>query len=263
MILYTKLILFLATLSVLFTPIMVNADTSSLNQEVQHLRQRVSQLRIDMQKNDLSLRTMIENLEKKIANASNPSITPTDNQQNLDLIQQLQEKDAKIRELEAKLQAIVKNVTTTSELSTATTGTQSSPTTSVQAEEQFSASNNLVESNSLYNQGINFLSQSNYIEAEKSFSLFINMYPQDQRLLDAKYWLGESFYYQNKFQLAFIEYNDIANASESENHWRSGQALFKSGLAKMELETYNQAEEIFNLVVEKYPNSDLSKEAKS
>lgn len=252
-------------------------ELDDLKKEIQHLRQRVSQLRIDMQRNDRLLKEAIKALENQATNtpqltstpvnptsgdvlpAQRPLVESSKTPDRVDsssptyqqLLQQVQQKNQIIRRLEERLQALNQTSTplTTADKNTAE-ALSNRPLTSLEDTQQ---------ANRLYDEGIQLLSKSDYTSAQQKFAQIIQNYPSSGRLPDAKYWLAETLYFQERFEASFIQYQQLINTYP--DHEKSGIALLKSGLVKMETEQYNEAKIWFNQVLKRYPNSKIANEA--
>jgi tol-pal system protein YbgF len=225
-------------LILILLPLSSYADNTELQKEIQHLRQRVSQLRIDMQRSELRMQDAIKKLEQKI-NATHSS-TPS-----------LEEK------LGQKEQENISEKTTTpnDNTITSTISNTSSIITTTSQQQVISPK----KSNELYDRGIDFLVEADYENSQKSLTAFIAENPQNPLVPEAIYLLGEIFYFQSNFSLALTQYNKIL--SHYPNSDKAAHSLLKSGYTRLELEDYAGAKNVFNKVIQKYPNSKLSKDA--
>lgn len=266
-------------------PIMVfAANDSVLERELQHLRQRISQLRIEMQRNDKHLREIIKNLEKRLLDLEQTpiqSVTHSADQGNLlskSTTLNAQQKKAEIKALEEQLQQLknpqnVDNNSSTPDLPKLNShqsinppnakGSLDQQATDILEDKRLNHSQahqeGIKDARTLYNTGIDLLSKSNYKDAQTIFSQLVTDYPQSPYVADARYLLGETFYFQENFNAAYTQYNTLVTDFPDSD--KVGVALLKSGFSKMEMAHYRDARDIFIRVVEQYPQSRLSQEA--
>ena len=73
---------------------------------------------------------------------------------------------------------------------------------------------------------------------------------------DAKYWLAESLYSQNKYSEALDIFNQII--SEYPDSEKMMESILKSGFSYQEMGDLSSAEAIFKRVIREYPNSSAS-----
>ena len=100
------------------------------------------------------------------------------------------------------------------------------------------------------------LRKGDYISAEIALREHINNYPSGPYIDDAKYWLAESLFSQNKYDEALKIFNQIINQyPDSEKMMES---ILKSGFSHQELGNLSAAESIFQRVIRDYPNSSAS-----
>ena len=73
---------------------------------------------------------------------------------------------------------------------------------------------------------------------------------------DAKYWLAESLFSQNKYSEALDIFNQII--SEYPDSEKMMESILKSGFSYQEIGDLSSAEAIFKRVIREYPNSSAS-----
>ncbi|MGI4852220.1 MAG: tetratricopeptide repeat protein [Janthinobacterium lividum] len=60
-----------------------------------------------------------------------------------------------------------------------------------------------------YEQAQDYLSQQAYPEAERTLKQLIDKHPQDPLIINAHYWLGESYYIQKNYPRAAIAFSEV------------------------------------------------------
>ena len=100
------------------------------------------------------------------------------------------------------------------------------------------------------------LRKGDYVSAEIALREHINSFPNGSYTDDAKFWLAESLFSQNKYNEALGIFNQIINQyPDSEKMMES---ILKSGFSHQALGNLSAAESIFQRVIRDYPNSSAS-----
>ena len=100
------------------------------------------------------------------------------------------------------------------------------------------------------------LRKGDYVSAEIALREHINSFPNGPYTDDAKFWLAESLFSQNKYNEALEIFNQIINQyPDSEKMMES---ILKSGFSHQALGNLSAAESIFQRVIRDYPNSSAS-----
>tara|TARA_A100001234_G_scaffold192885_1_gene180316 strand:- start:402 stop:1028 length:627 start_codon:yes stop_codon:yes gene_type:complete len=95
-----------------------------------------------------------------------------------------------------------------------------------------------------------------YISAEIALREYINDFPIGSYTDDAKYWLAESLFSQNKYSEALDIFNQII--IEYPDSEKIMESILKSGFSQQELGDLSAAEALFRRVIREYPNSSAS-----
>ena len=104
------------------------------------------------------------------------------------------------------------------------------------------------------------LRKGDYVSAEVALRDYIESFPQATYTDDAKFWLAESLYAQAKFSEALEIFNQIIDQyPDSEKMMES---ILKSGFSHQELGDLITAKAIYQRVIREYPNSSASSLAK-
>ncbi|NQS90342.1 tetratricopeptide repeat protein, partial [Patescibacteria group bacterium] len=99
-----------------------------------------------------------------------------------------------------------------------------------------------------------YFKEKNYIESEKTFQEFINSYPQSLNLAESWLRLGDSRYYQNKFNLALQAYQKVI-----ENYPKSeflDDSLYGAAYSSFSQRKFKEASFHFKRIIEEFPASD-------
>ena len=122
--------------------------------------------------------------------------------------------------------------------------------------EQKLKSNNSENAKESFESSFELLRKGDYVSAEIALRKYIRDFPMGFYTDDAKYWLAESLFSQDKFSEALDIFNEIiVDYPGSEKMMES---ILKSGFSYEELGDLSSAEAIFMRVIRDYPNSSAS-----
>jgi len=110
-----------------------------------------------------------------------------------------------------------------------------------------------------YNVAFDALKAGNYVDSARLFTSFLELYPGGVYAPNALYWLGESYYVTQNYQLAADQFNTLLGRYPT--HDKAPGALLKLGLCEYGLGKVEQAESTLATVVSKYPGSDVARTA--
>ena len=105
------------------------------------------------------------------------------------------------------------------------------------------------------------LKQKNYVESARLFKSFIDNYPQAQLAPNAWYWLGESYYVTQNYEIALQSFEGLLSQFPDSNKVPDG--MLKLGYCQMQLGEKDRARDTFNEVLRLYPMSDAARFAQS
>lgn len=109
----------------------------------------------------------------------------------------------------------------------------------------------------MYESAFDALKEGRYAEAARRFQGFLNSYPSGDFAPNAHYWLGESYYVTQNYQIALDSFRTLL--SRFPNSSKAPDALLKVGYCQYELRQWAEAEATLNQVVERYPDSTVSR----
>ncbi|MDC0185571.1 tol-pal system protein YbgF [Gammaproteobacteria bacterium] len=111
-----------------------------------------------------------------------------------------------------------------------------------------------------YQKAFDLIKVGEYLAAEESLSIFIDLYSDTGFIDDAIYWLGESFYAQKKYNKALKEFQKITK--EYPNSEKLVEAILKTGFTQFELGDVEKSIKTLNQLIKSYPDSSSSRLAK-
>jgi len=105
------------------------------------------------------------------------------------------------------------------------------------------------------------LTGGDYVAASRGFRDYIQKYPGSALAPNAYYWLGESYYVVQNYQLSLQTFQTLlANYPTSD---KAPDALLKIGYAQAEMKQYDDAKATLTAVMNKYPGTTVAKLAQS
>ena len=122
--------------------------------------------------------------------------------------------------------------------------------------EQKLKSNNSENAKESFELSFELLRKGDYVSAEIALREYIKDFPMGSYTDDAKYWLAESLFSQDKYSEALDIFNEII--IEYPGSEKMMESILKSGFSYQELGDLSSAEAIFMRVIRDYPNSSAS-----
>lgn len=113
----------------------------------------------------------------------------------------------------------------------------------------------------LYDQGFNFLKQSNYNDAIKAFEQLVREYPNGGLADNANYWIGEANYVNRQYARAIRAFRAVV--TQYPNSDRVPEALLKVGYVQYDIGDYASAKSTFEDVKHRYPEHPVAVSAES
>ncbi|WDS38196.1 tol-pal system protein YbgF [Pseudoxanthomonas sp.] len=110
-----------------------------------------------------------------------------------------------------------------------------------------------------YGVAFDALKKGEYADSANLFTSFLQLYPSGVYAPNALYWLGESYYVTQNYQMAADQFRALL--SRYPTHDKASGALLKLGLAQYGLGKVNDAEATLQSVIQQYPNSDVARTA--
>ena len=113
----------------------------------------------------------------------------------------------------------------------------------------------------LYDSGLRDFNAGNYDLAEQQFKDYLKYYGTSELGGNAQYYLGEIEYQRGRYQSAIAEYDKVLQSFP--NSYKMAASYLKKGYALLELNERRDAVELLRMVVEKFPQWDEAKLARS
>lgn len=108
-----------------------------------------------------------------------------------------------------------------------------------------------------YNEAFSALKDGRYAESARRFQSFIDQYPDHELTGNAYYWLGESYYVTQNYEIAEQAFRTLL--SRFPNSQKAPDALLKIGYSQYELKQWDQAEATLNQVIQTYPDTTFAR----
>jgi len=108
-----------------------------------------------------------------------------------------------------------------------------------------------------YDIAFDALREGRYAESARRFSAFLEQYPQGELADNATYWLGESYYVTQNYQIALDTFRSLLAAYPQSA--KTQDAMLKVGYCLYELKQWTEAEAALNDVVARYPGSTVAR----
>ena len=110
---------------------------------------------------------------------------------------------------------------------------------------------------SMYDVAFNALRDGRYAESARSFTTFLAAHPNGELAPNALYWLGESYYVTQNFEIGLTTFQDLL--TRFPNNDKARDALLKVGYSHFELKQWSEAERALNQVIERYPDTTVAR----
>lgn len=109
---------------------------------------------------------------------------------------------------------------------------------------------------SAYQAAFDTLKSGQYAESARQFQAFLAQYPDGTYAPNALYWLGESYYVTQNYDMAQQQFQALLQRFPT--HDKASAALLKLGLSQYGAKQYDAAEATLAAVVQQYPGSDAA-----
>ncbi len=101
------------------------------------------------------------------------------------------------------------------------------------------------------------LDAGQYASAARAFAEFVRRHPDGELTANALYWLGESYYVTQNFQIALDTFRDLVARFPDSN--KVADAMLKIGYCHFELQQFDDAEVALNEVITRYPDTTVAR----
>jgi tol-pal system protein YbgF len=110
-----------------------------------------------------------------------------------------------------------------------------------------------------YEKAFDALKSGDYVASADLFLAFLQAYPEGVYAPNARYWLGESYYVTQNYELARDQFQALVERYPT--HDKTPGALLKVGLSLYGLRDLERAEATLAEVVERFPGTDAARTA--
>lgn len=108
-----------------------------------------------------------------------------------------------------------------------------------------------------YDAAFDELKEGRYAEAARRFKSFLQLYPDGDYAPNAQYWLGESYYVTQNYEIALEAFQTLLRTFP--NSTKAPDGLLKLGYCQYELRQWDAAEATLNRVMQQYPDTTVAR----
>ena len=112
-----------------------------------------------------------------------------------------------------------------------------------------------------YENAFDALKEGRYADAARRFQSFLGEFPNGEYAPNAHYWLGESYYVTQNYQIALDSFQSLLSRFPDSS--KAADALLKVGYSHYELRNFAQAEAVLNQVIQQYPDTTVARLAQA
>ncbi len=170
--------------------------------------------------------------------------------ENADRLDRMERDLDKLKQLEARIEALEKQVTALKSAPVVT------PNESTAAKPSMTAAE-VEQAQQAYKKAFDQLMAGKYPEAGKLFKEFVEKYPHSDQLGNAQYWYGETQFVARKYEGALLAYSASVEAGGP----KQADALLKQGECYIELRKPKEAKSSLDEVKKRFPDSTAAKQA--
>ena len=112
-----------------------------------------------------------------------------------------------------------------------------------------------------YSSAYQLFKEGEYDKARNEFKNFLATYPGSEYSDNAQFWIGECYFFEQKYETAILEYDTLIKNYPNGN--KVPYALLKQGLSFLKLGDKTSAKLLLQQVIKKYPNTSQARIARS
>jgi tol-pal system protein YbgF len=113
----------------------------------------------------------------------------------------------------------------------------------------------------MYSAAYQTFKEGNYDKARTDFQNFLAAYPDSEYSDNAQFWVGECYFFEQKYETAILEYEKVTKNYPNGN--KVPYALLKQGLSFLKLGDKTSAKLLLQQVIKNYPNTSQARIARS
>ena len=111
-----------------------------------------------------------------------------------------------------------------------------------------------------YMKAFGLFSANSFRAAAEAFEAFIASYPESEYASNARYWLAECYFSEERYKEAVASFIKVIESKPSEK--RGSDALLKTGLSWYKLNDQEKGDLTLRALIEKYPQSEAALQAR-
>jgi tol-pal system protein YbgF len=112
-----------------------------------------------------------------------------------------------------------------------------------------------------YNASYKLFKEGQYVKAREEFLKFLKQHPKTAYSDNAQFWIGETWYVEEKYERAIVEYEKVVKDYPLGD--KVPYALLKQGMAFQKLDDTASARIVYQQIVKKYPQTNQARVAKA
>ena len=112
----------------------------------------------------------------------------------------------------------------------------------------------------LYQKGLETYRSGNYPVARETFARFLEQHPKHDLAANARYWTGEAYYGEKKYEQAILEFQEVIKNFPGKD--KVPAAMLKQAAAFNEIGDVKSARYVLRKLTEEHPDSEEAKRAK-
>ena len=217
------------------------------NQTQQSIAQlnRIAQLEADLK----DLRSQVEQLQN-----DNAQLKQHDRDQYIDL-------DGRLNRLEGGTSAGAAAAAGRPPVTTSAAPGSSAPGSAAASVPAASGAANPANEQQSYDAALSAVRSDQYADAARRFQAFVQQYPNSALVSNAYYWMGESYYVTQNYQLALDAFKIVITRYPESP--KTPGALLKLGYSQDGLKQRDAAIATLREVIQRYPDSEVARQAQS
>jgi tol-pal system protein YbgF len=135
------------------------------------------------------------------------------------------------------------------------------PVTSTAPAKPQGSGQNQIAPEQLYQQSLSkILGGTDFAAGRAGLESFIQNYPQHELAINARYWVGEAYYGEKKFENAILKFQEVIQLYS--DHPKAASALLKQGMAFDALGDRANAKTVWNQLIKNFPLAPEAEKAK-
>jgi tol-pal system protein YbgF len=112
----------------------------------------------------------------------------------------------------------------------------------------------------LYQKGLEAYRSGNYPVARETFTRFLEQYPKHDLAVNARYWSGEAYYSEKKYEQAILEFQEVIKNFPGRE--KVPAAMLKQAAAFNEIGDVKSARYVLRKLADEHPATEEGKRAK-